>query len=641
MNKFIKQALKSKERVQTDDFSHPLITSIFEHIKLSDADNFAIMTRFSELVHANEAEDGKISMEGFDCIHYGLDKNGRLISGGKLWTLKKISDTINSPSTLREYVIADSFFESCRQGHPVTVAPRPEAMPSLMFMEMATSYQLSDKMLNESKSYFSDVKLDQFSDTNLMRISDSNAELQAKSKIWMKDAAKYLSYIKVNFDADAFKRETSSQFSTMFSATDVEGKRTWVHNHVRRTVNMIRELTRTAISLGRIHAYIGGPGCGKTYNALKDVANEKVAFGWSLSNTVAFSMKKRGMQHGVNVEPSSFSRVKFQASLNREKFIASLDRPILIDETSQMGFADLQILELALRAAISNDKVKVILMGDLKQIPSFLSRGSVLYSLYTEFPEMFTVLTENKRVDETSRDMVNTINKFAADGCTGNLEKYRTDRLTIHNLITSCDDNTIFICGSNYQTMCVSQDVLSSKLDGFVKSYTAMRWNPILKANEELLKHKMSSEPLKFRSTETITYTDIVDGEKYKIRRNEEFLVTMYGANGIVLDSLLTGERHIAKLHSLFNDFEPAYAITANRAQGLEWDTAVIMYGDYYQPNEDNRKVFKGNYLIRSKFEHLYVSCSRARSNMFVYFGNFNGGRLVPITKFNMFSEVK
>lgn len=640
MNKFLKQALgKSKERVRTDNFSHPLITSIFEHIGLQDGDKHTILTRFSDIVHENEADDGKIAMEGWDCIHHGLDKNGRLVNGGKYWTLKKLSDIVNSPSTLREYVISNSFFASCKEGRPVTVAPRPEELPSLMFREMATSYALSDEMLKETQAWYSGIKLSPFAGTNLMRISDGSGELKVKRNIWMKNAKKYLSFIGVDFDIEAFDHETHGQFSNEFTATKVEGKPTWVQNEVLYNVKNIRSLVQQALDLGRIHAYIGGPGCGKTYNALNDASYSKKAYGWALSNTVAFSMKKRGIRHGVDVEPSSFSRVKFQYAIDSEKFMESLDCPILIDETSQMGYADLGILEIALRAAIENENVKVIIMGDLKQIPSFLSRGSVLYSLYKEFPEMFTELNENKRVDETSREMVTTVNKFATEGFTETLHKYKADRLTIGKFISECDDSTVFICGSNYQAMCVGQEVLASKVDGFVTGYGSSSWFSILKLNEERLRLKMSSEALKFRAHETTTYSDLADGKKYKVRRNEEYMVTMYGKD-IVLQSLLTGERHIARFNSLLTDFEPAYAITANRAQGLEWDTVIIMYGDYYKMSESNKGVFKGNFPIRNSFEHLYVSCSRARKNMFIYFGTAQDGHLVPMTKFNMFSEV-
>ena len=93
--------------VDTDQYSHPYITSIFAHVAkfYQGQDRHHLLEGFSKIAKMYESKDGKIAMDGWNCIHYGKDKNGRLVSGGREWTLKKICDTVNNPTTLREFVI--------------------------------------------------------------------------------------------------------------------------------------------------------------------------------------------------------------------------------------------------------------------------------------------------------------------------------------------------------------------------------------------------------------------------------------------------------------------------------------------------------------------------------------------------------
>lgn len=627
--------------IETDSYGHPYITSIFAYVAkyYPSTDRHHILESFSKVVKQVEAKDSKIAMEGWDCIHYGKDKNGRIVSGGKEWTLKKICDCVNNHTTLREYVIAESFYASCISGKPEICPPRPEDLPGLMYDECSNSYDIAAEMIRLGHDRYSDVTLSSFNETNAMRICDTNKELNNKEQIWIKKAKRYLDFLNVEFDEDSYRDAIHSQFSDNFTARQCSGKNVWVLNNVVKRLTHTHQLVEQALSLGLVKGYIGGPGRGKTYCALQDVATAKNAFGFALSNTVAFSMKKRGSKHGVSVDPYSFSRVSYLDSVGHDKLIESLKYPIMIDETSQMGYGDLNILDIALQAAVTNN-VKIVLMGDLNQIPSFLYRGSVLDSLVKEFPDMFTELTVNHRVDETSRDMVAAVDSFAETGDTSSFSKYKTDRLTVNNIISDCDNDTVFICGSNYQACCTSQDVLQHKVDGFATCFNSNNWFKILfSVNKDCIQDYMRSNNLKFRASTTATYVDVCTKKQFKIRTNEEYLVTMFDSRAVAIESLLTQERHVINFSNLCIDFEPAYAITANRAQGLEWDTVVIMYGDYYTKGED-ATAFKSNFPIRNSFEHLYVSCSRARKQMFIYYGNERDTKLVPLTKYNMFDII-
>lgn len=636
-------ARNPKACIEQDDFGHPKITSIFKFVanQNKSTDRHHILEFFSKVVKQVEAKDGKISMQGWDCIHYGKDKNGRLISGGKEWTLKKICDTINNHTSLREFVIAESFYASCTSGRPETCPPKAEDLPELMYGECANSYDIAAEMIKMGNDRYSDITLSSFNNTNAMRVCDTNKELRIKEQLWIKKAKRYLDFLGVDFDEDAYRDAIHSKFEDNFKQTTCAGKSTWVLNRVAEDLSHTHDLVEQALGLGLVHGYNGGPGRGKTHCALNDVASvDNKAFGWALSNQVAFSMKGRGSKIGIDVEPSSFSRVLYMDAVDHDAFIKSLKHPIMIDETSQMGLGDLRILDIALEAAIKNN-IKVILMGDLNQIPSFLSRGSLLYSLITEFPDMFTELTVNHRVDESSRDMVTAVDSFAESGKTECFSKYKTDRITVSNIISDCDNSTVFICGSNYQASCTSQDVLRHKIDDFNPQFNSNNWFSILFSNnKECVQRYMRSNNLKFRAGTTATYVDLNSKKRFKVRTNEQYLVSMYERNSVAIESLLTGEHHVINYSTLCIDFEPAYAITANRAEGLEWDTVVIMYGDYYTKSEKNSTSFKSNYPIRNSFEHLYVSCSRAKKAMFMYYGNERDAELVPLTKYNMFDII-
>lgn len=627
--------------IKTDSYGRPYITSIFAYVAKyhPSTDRHRILESFSKVVKQVEAKDSKIVMEGWNCIHHGKDKNGRIVGGGKEWTLKKICDCVNNHTTLRQYVIAESFYASCMSGKPEICPPRPEDLPGLMYDECSNSYDIAAEMIRLGNDRYSDVTLSSFNKTNAMRICDTNKELANKEKIWIKKAKSYLDVLGVNFDENAYRNAIHIQFIKNFTARQCNGKNVWVLNDVVKRLTYTHNLVEQALGLGLVKGYVGGPGRGKTYCALQDVAAAKSAFGWSLSNTVAFSMKKRGLKHNVSVDPYSFSRISYLDSVGHDKLIESLKHPIMIDETSQMGYGDINILNIALQAAIANN-VKVVLMGDLNQIPSFLYRASVLDSLVKEWPDMFTELTVNHRVDETSRDMVTAVDHFAETGETSSFRKYKTDRLTVNNIISDCDNDTVFICGSNYQASCTSQDVLRHKIDGFATCFNSNSWFKILyNVNKECVQEYMRSNNLKFRASTTATYVDICTKKQFKIRTNEEYLVTMFDSNSVAIESLLTQEKHVIYFSNLCIDFEPAYSITANRAQGLEWDTVVIMYGDYYVKGED-ATAFKSNFPIRNSFEHLYVSCSRARKQMFIYYGSDHDTTLVPLTKYNMFDII-
>jgi len=627
--------------VDTDQYSHPYITSIFAHVAkfYHGQDRHHFLEGFSKIAKMYDPKDGRIAMDGWNCIHYGKDKNGRLVSGGREWTLKKICDTVNNPTTLREFVIAESFFASCSSGKPETCPPDPKDLPRLLFSEAALSFAMSAEMIRVG-SLRGDDTVDQFSDSNTMRVCDTSKELQLKAKVWIFNAKRYLEFIGVEFDEKSFSEAVHEQFSGNFTEGSIQDKKVWIYGDVVRRLDRTHNLVEQALDLGLVKGYIGGPGRGKTHCALSDVASAKNAFGFALSNTVAFSMKKRGITHSVDVEPYSFSRVLYRNAVGHNELIKSLKHPIMIDETSQMGIKDMKILDIALEAALENN-VQVILMGDMNQIPSFLSRGSVLYSLYKEFPDLFTELTVNHRVDETSRDMVAAVDGFSETGDTSSFRKYQTDRMTVDNIISDCDNDTVFICGSNYQASCTSQDVLQHKVDGFAPCFNNSNWFSLLfssENNRECIQEFMRSNNIKFRATTTATYVDICTKAKFKIRTNEEYLVTMFDdRKSVAIESLLTKEHHVIGYSNLCIDFEPAYAITANRAQGLEWDTVVVMYGDYYKRTKESPN-FKGNYPIRNSFEHLYVSCSRARKQMFMYYGRECDSTLVPLTKYNMFN---
>ena len=628
--------------VEFDRDGHPTIESLVNVTKNncpSTMDKRTILKAFTTALHSipsKQFKDGKISVANWIVTDHGMMKKNGQVNSVKRMTPKNLCDIITNPTTLRETVISNSFYKSCAEGKLCTEAPNSEDVVDIFFRTVSKSYDLAQELINGAM-YSHNTSLMKIASTNMMRITDTSSELLAKKDIWLKNASNYLKYIGVELDEEDLKKALHDQFSKKFHF--MRSNHSFVYINTKNDLSFTRDRIERLAADGKIKGKIGAPGTGKTYEAIHECDDLKKCSVISLSNTVAFNGAKRAKKEGIDADALSFSKLNYLSEMQGLKLASQFEgRNLLLDETSQMGINDLRTLNTAIDI-IEQTGTKLIIMGDLDQIPSFLSRGSILYSLVDEFPDMFKLLTENHRADPGARCIVDDIQKFSKSHLTKEFDKYRMDRITLNNFLNDFSDSSVVITGSNYQSALINQIIMRNKMDNFVIDDKCDNWWKLFNLNKDPIMSYIEDHTLRMRSNDTSDIHDFSSGKQFKIRTNEEFLVTKYTGDGKVrLESTLDEMTHVISYNTMRDNFEPAYAINSTKAQGLEWDHVVLMYGD--MGNKIGNAAFKGNYPIRSKFEHFYVGCSRAKKSLHIFYGGQANAELTPVEKFNMFDVI-
>lgn len=636
---------QTRPSITYDRYFRPNISSMFAVVKY-DIDEKHLTQKHQYLEQfANVYKeinmpdwDGQVNVEGWKAC-YLRTRNGKP-EYTKRMTLKTITDRITTCSTIKDHIFAKSFIESCETGVMSLVPPDPDTLIDFFFSEVSCSYALATETAR-SRTIDREV-----SGSNIMRISDTIPEFNFKKAHWLGEAKELFKALDIDIDIVSINKSIIKRFDDEFADCDtiINDQNTVVYGNTKRKLKELDSMMLEAIKDGRINMYIGAPGTGKTTAAIGQSSPKCIIC--SLSNTVAFNGASRARAMGKEAEPYSFSKFLAMFYANKEKLIKDLQgRDILIDEMSQLGISDgCKVLMAALIITKANN-TKIILMGDRLQIPSFLSRGSLLESIYLQYPEIVTELTVNRRVDPQSREIVDKLQNFSEDGRADNFNKYDISKSSLYDTLKDFGESTVVIAGSNFQAALINQIVLSYKIDGFKYNLTAPdNWFATFRDyRDEILEH-MSHTPIRMRASDTNSITDHTSKDKFKIRRNEEFFCTVYTntlTDGcyVRIESLLTKETRVIPYSTFVEQFEPAYAITSAKAQGLEWDNVILMYGDLCSADICG-KSFKTNYPIRSSFEHFYVGCSRARKSLSIYYGGFKTGRLTPVKKFNMFEVI-
>lgn len=626
-----------------DRYFRPNISSIFEVVKHEVEakklnEEYKVFEEFTKQVKSIKMDgwDGKINVEGW-AVCYKCTRNGKP-EFYKSYTLKQITEKVVRPDSLKDQVFRSSFLASCAAGKLVIEKPNAEDIVGFFFREISTSFNLASSIQNLQQL--------EHRESNPMRIFDTIPELALKKVVWMRDIRDFMEILGTPVDEDALEEQLNKEFYEDFVKMEskLDDQDCYVYCNTQRSLERIRDLLEEGIEDGRVKGYLGAPGTGKTYHGIKDSMPKAEI--WSLSNTVAFNGAKRAREMDCEVEPFSFSKITALYVMNKEQFIKDrIGKHILIDEMSQLGFSDgCKVLLAALRTSKANN-TKVIFMGDLLQIPAFTSRGSFLYSIYKEFPKCFTELTENKRVDPTSREIVEHLQDFSKDGSTKFFDKYSISKTSLDEALEDFGDNSVVIAGSNFQASLVNQIVLSNKITGYVADLAHPdNWFRSFHDYRDSILEYMAYTPIKMRARETNTIVNHTDKKQFKIRRNEEFFCTVFANTSsyetyVRIESTLTTEVKVINYHTFVDQFEPAYAITSAKAQGLEWDNVILMYGDLLSKN-DCGVGFKTNYPIRRSFEHFYVGCSRAKKSLSIFYGGMRDTKLTPVEKFNMFDVI-
>lgn len=577
-------------------------------------------------------KDGKIATENWKALWLpNTSKNSKKPERRtRYMSTSSLVDTIARPATFRDMVIAMSLsasVNSYKEGKPVlvdAVLPEEKDLVAICHRDIATNYNTACEMVNWFH-YHKRRPSGGDATENIMHAGDLPEELMIKRHQWLENAERIYRLHGVPMSTEKFIQHSNELGKTDFVLC---GQR-MVYAGICGALDFIkRSLAELAVA-GRVKLFCGGPGTGKTYNAIAMASHRNTL--WSLSNTVAFSGAARVAKAGKKCTPLSFASVR--ANYSTGHFVDSSSPDVLIDEMSQLGLGDLDILNFAI-IHVKRTGGKLIMMGDINQIPSFLSRGSVLYSIMDEFPQICTLLEKNMRVDECSRILADKASTFAKDGKCGHFSEFVS--APQQSWATDLDPETVIITGANTQTDAINCVKFKYAIPGMDLAIdgTPMFTQLLAMENKASLDRFLSfieRNEIICMPIETTKLPDI------KIMRNEKYMCSYDGSRVTVVSQVVEGKFARLQVREFLKSFTPAYAINVNKAQGLEWDHVILCIGDLVTPNDN----IKSNYLLRSSFEHLYVGATRARKSMSVFAGNIDLSKvkLVPVRKFNLFKE--
>lgn len=632
-----------KSALQTDTYGYITYETFIKAMceKFNVSDKLHIIEAVAKFTKEFIVKEGKVNTDDWQALWTpnnvrGAKKPYRVCH---YMSIARIAEVLIQPAKLRDHILACSLFESVErysnrkddnekvwQG---ALLPSKETLAELCNREISTNKATAEAMINLfnlRRKKFGTRYPDAYND-NLMHSSDTPEELGEKRALWLQSVESLYKVHGVAIDERELIAETDARALKDFHFKENRLTHVDVRNSLLKLKNGLQELH----AAGRCELVIGGPGTGKTHTCAEHAAQKSTL--WSLSNTVAFGGAGRIRKLGKTCEPMSFQKVRFLAM--RGSLLSTDACDVLIDEMSQLGTGDIDILLYAIEF-VKNSGGRLLMMGDIYQIPSFLSRGSLLYSLIEEFPDMYKILTVNHRVDENSRIIADHAVQFAKTGRTADFDDFMTHKLRT-GIFNTLDPNTVFITGANTQTAAINAIILNSSIPGLgLNPNGEDPCDQLRKPGMEdaciKLHNFMCGRSLEFIGCDTENLPEI------KIMRNERYECRGLTGMRVFVQSRVDKEKSATLNFKTFLKFmAPAYAINVNKAQGLEWDNVILTVGDVFSKSD----FMKTNYLLRSSFEHFYVGVTRAKKSLSIFIGDIDTDNLTlwPVRKFNLFKE--
>ena len=357
-----------------------------------------------------------------------------------------------------------------------------------------------------------------------------------------------------------------SYFNLLENSTKNDEYNYFIPNEIKNNLRKLHNLFKNA----KVEIHNGHAGCGKSTSVMelcnKDKNKKCVIV--SLSNTIC-NMFKQKVPH---ITTCSCSKAQYLFDIKKANLFEEADI-IVMDEFSQWGFEWLPLLNNILS---SNENANFYIMGDIDQIPTFLSSGSLLYSLMNEFP--------NKTIQH------NTQYRFV------NVPYYR-------ELVNDILNNTI---SPNTVISSINEAVLQTT-DCFITGTN----NNVEALNKTMLKYKHNIENDNLYEIITQTGGDVpliasstteINGTK--IYCNTRYNVKTIAKDYVVLTSCVDDSLVKCNNYEIRNNFKLAYAITVNKAQGLEWENVCC----FITSKDLNLKTFNA----------LYVALTRGKQNIII-----------------------
>lgn len=421
------------------------------------------------------------------------------------------------------------------------------------------------------------------------------------------------------------------------------------------TIYKTKSLILKKANEGHLTLYVGRAGVGKSENAVKrakDVSGEGERWTYvALSNSVcAMGATRAQKKCHMSISPSSIARCR----------VCYTNPNVIEDEFSQWGQA-----ELGLFLNLLENSKEMIIMGDDRQITSFLGRGCLLHDvrelLEKECPRAVVQLREVKRAD--SPELIRSVLAFSETAdinslsqwfCNGNPED------VVRDWGRNLPKNGIIISGANANVDMLNWRMLAywfrkflddDVLDGHEKQvlrdaiksiknngdddeegeksmdfhnvwHQGLATPQVVDALRCVLSHYDETLPVIMTKAEDLCTSDDINRPKRhcvfcygheteeKNMNYKRFLVSERAEivnvmdNGYLMKCSRGGELLLPFDKARFS-VAPGFAITVNKAQGLEWDDVLI-----YTP-----QIAKLNYNLVSA-NAFYVAASRSRSSL-------------------------
>jgi hypothetical protein len=381
--------------------------------------------------------------------------------------------------------------------------------------------------------------------------------------------------------------------------SNVPESQMWVPNDWLKKIDELKGLLVSCAKEDRIQFVVGPAGTGKSsyvVNSLNSGRNVVV----SLSNTIGLMFKKKCAARKVPVGIDNFSCTAAHWALYSEKTKRHwdiVDRDcVVIDEFSQWGLESVDLLTLLLK---KNPNAYFYVMGDIDQIPTFLSSGSLLYSatemLRKEFPHLVTEMRKQYRYAHSSKYM-ELVEAMTQENHVP--DSTPIDTITDHYL-KNCD---CFITGANKHVATLNDRAFAAKFGLPLKRVETAR---MLSDKAMLAFSKDPNSRIELISTSTkIVETQ---GGSAKLLANERWMLTK--TSGVKfplfhLTSEVTGNEIAISRRDLDYSFTLGYAITVNKSQGLDWNKVGVVLDPYLDYN-------------LQAFNALYVAATRGKDAMF------------------------
>lgn len=634
----------------------------------------------------------------------------------KTISIKDLSQIFVSRNNLKQYIIYSAFhyavenlneLESYVKKHKSlqnfeVPLPTMEDVASITLTTIFTNIELYSQMSFSKEKYEGDVtyadKLKPSSSTLNARMGKTLTEVKCAFSFYLTHDLISLynnENSKVSLDIPLLKSLMNKAIKENTIPTVEEGIPVLM---LKSTIEALREVKLGLKDLGSknlCHVYIGKAGTGKTTTAINESMNSSGNVVIALSNTVALNgMTKARLAKGNGSDSCVAASIQLaRVTMNLWKDEWNALSVFCIDEFSQWSMCELDVLRKIVNLCKTNGK-KLVIMGDINQIPSFLGFGSLLHSIISDKElgigsDYLKVIREKEErtKDETYCSNIVTVKlrnhraKSKVNICEmntiflndGTIGSYNNLSITLQQLLSSFSEPTskveygvkrMYVTGSNNQVMDIQRRVLENvmgrpiKLDlrkGILENLELQSWmvkthNKIpVRCNKTISMESLSEKFKKAKEkanelSSKSSKSKLASYHEHRFIRNEQFYAWYGDNNKIHIASFEeVSEGNPVKMvddlsfETLCEHFELNYAITVNKAQGLEWDNVIVVAGNLPKPEGVDRW---SNYNLTSTRESMYVSMSRFKNSGHIFIGDAGKYPIKRTKLINNFSSV-